>query len=350
MNWIRRQKKLLLTVVLPLLLSLGCLVGFISVSGTLDYVDAAEKWRGENENPFAYVSCFLPVNGKTDENSVWSFKNTVDAKLVEASIATPENGSLWKFAYCGTAMTEVYTERATADVNTVGIGGDFFFFHEYTLHDGSYISGDDLMKDMVVIDRDLAWKLFGATKVAGMEILINGGRYIIAGVIEPDDDFASRAAKTADGGLFMAFEKLAETTGAGIDCYEAVLPEPVSGFAANLVKENFPAKNAEVIEVSGRYGVGNMAEVLTSFGKRSMRTDGIVFPEWENAARLTEDYASVLLLLTLLFAVSPFAIGAFFLWKNGREFGGKTVTAVKEKTEKLIDDRNRRIYEKNRNQ
>ena len=116
----------------------------------------------------------------------------------------------------------------------MGIGGDFFFFHRFFLCDGNYISGSDLMKDKVVIDKELAWTLFGATDVAGMEILINGGRYIVAGVIESDGDFASKAAKINGGGLYMAFEKLSEMNGAKIDCYEAVIPSPVKNFAVSL--------------------------------------------------------------------------------------------------------------------
>lgn len=349
MNWIKRQKKLLL-IASSVLLSVLCLIGYFSVSGTLDYVDSAEKWKGESEIPYAYVSCFMPVNGKIDEGSVWNFKNTVDSKLVEASVEAPENGSLWNFSYCGTGTVEVLSERGTAKVNALGIGGDFFFFHEYALHDGSYISGNDLMKDMVVVDKELAWKLFGATKVAGMEILINGSRYIIAGVIEQNTDFASREAKIADGGLFMAYEKLEEMTGAGIDCYEAVIPDPVSGFAKKIANENFPAENFLTVEVSERYGIKNMAEITTSFGKRSMRTDGIIFPEWENAARLTEDYCAVLLLFAFVFGAGPAVFGAVMLIKYGKKYGRKAASAAKEKAEKLIDDHNRKIYEKNRNQ
>lgn len=346
MNWIKRQKKLLL-IASSVLLSVLCLIGYFSVSGTLDYVDSAEKWRGESETPYSYISCFMPVNGKIDENSVWNFKNTVDSKLIEASLSPSENGSLWNFSYCGTGTVEVFTERGTAKVNAVGTGGDFFFFHEYKLHDGSYISGNDLMKDKVVIDKELAWKLFGATKVAGMEILINESRYIIAGVIERETDFASREAETADGGLFMAYEKLEEITGVGIDCYEAVIPDPVSGFAKKIAEESFPAENFVAVEVTGRYGIENMADIILSFGKRSMRTDGVIFPEWENAARLTEDYSAVLLLFAFVFGAGPAVFGAVMLIKYGKKYGRKAVLSVKEKAEKLVDDHNRKIYEKN---
>ena len=36
-----------------------------------------------------------------------------------------------------------------------------------------------------------------------------------------------------------------------------------------------------------------------------MGLNGIIYPSWENAVRLTEDYAALLLVLTVLFALMP---------------------------------------------
>ena len=347
MDWIRQHKKLFILNLVLVFLSFLCFFGFQTVSKTLDYINSAERWTGKSEISYSHIACFMPVNYKIDENSVYSFKQTVDSKMVEASIESSENGNLWNFAYCGNGIVTVSTERGSAEVCAIGIGGDFFFFHQPVLYCGNYISGNDLMQDGVVLDKDLAWKLFGATDVAGMELLINGNRYYVAGVIEADDDFASSKAKTASGGLYMSYSKFFELTDEGIDCYEAVVPSPVSGFAENLFKESFPQKDCEIIEVNKRYGIKNMFGVITSFGTRSMRTDGIIFPEWENAARLTEDYCAVFRVFMLLFLVFPVIFGFIFFRRYGKIGLNKFWVFAKEKAEKIYDDHNRKIYERN---
>ena len=347
MEWVKKHKKPLILNAVLILLSVSCFIGFGIVSGVLNYTESNERWQGESETPCSYVSCFMPVNGKIDENTVWSFKQTVDSKMVEASLEAPENGNLWNFAYSGTGTVTASTERGSAEVLATGIGGDFFFFHQPVLRSGSYISGSDLMQDRVVLEKELAWKLFGATDVAGMEMLINGSRYLVAGVIEAEDDFASRKAKTGNGGLYMSYGKLNEISGAEIDCYEAVIPNPVKNFAFNIIKESFPAADCEKIEVNSRYGIKNMLNVIGSFGLRSMRTDGIIFPEWENAARLTEDYCAVLLLFGTVFAVVPVIFIILLCRKYGKEYGAKFWNRIKEKAEQIKDSRDRRIYERN---
>lgn len=347
MEWLKKHKFPVLLNAVLVLLSLVCVFGYVSVSNTLHHIDSAESWEGEGDAEYAYISCFMPVNKKIEESAVYSFEKTVDSKLLEASIDSSGEGKLWNFAYSGNGIVEISTGRGSAKVTATGIGGDFFFFHRPFLRDGNYISGNDLMKDCIVIDKNLAWKLFGAVEVSGMEVLIGGSRFIVSGVIEPEEDFASEKARISDGGLYMSYEKLAEISGAKIDCYEAVIPNPVSGFAKGIAVENFPAEGFETVEVDKRYKAGNIFDVIFSFGKRSMRTDGIIFPEWENAARLTEDYCAMFLAFGMVFAVTPAVFAVILIRKYGKIYGIKCFEIIKEKTEKIIDDHNRKIYERN---
>lgn len=346
-NWLKKHKAVFLLNFMLVLLAAVCLLGYFKISGLLRHMNSAEIWAGENDVFYSYVSCYMPVNGKTDENAIYSFRDTVDKKLLEASFKT-DDPNLWNFAYSGRGVVTAATRRGSTEVNATGIGGDFFFFHGQYISDGNYISGNDLMHDRVVLDKELAWKLFGATEVAGMELLINGEKYLIAGVIESDDDFASKAAKTSDGGLYMSYDKLNALTGAEIDCYEAVIPNPVKNFALNVVKEGFPEKDCEIIENSRRYGVENIIKVIFSFGKRSMRVDGIIFPEWENAARLTEDYCAMLLIGAVICGIVPIGFGFVLIYKNAKQYGGKLLAFSKEKAEILCDKCNNYLYERNK--
>ncbi len=162
------------------------------------------------------------------------------------------------------------------------------------------------MDDLVVLDEETAWKLFGGTDLTGMTMTINGEPFVVSGVIAREEDFATRKAYSGDSGIFLSYSalsRLQEDT--AISCYELVMPDPISGFAKNLVKENFPVGTGDIVENSSRYTLGHLWEVIRDFGSRSMRTNGVMYPYWENAARLTEDYAALLLVLAGLFAFYP---------------------------------------------
>ncbi len=345
-SWLYKHKAPLVLNAVLVILAGFCLMGLIGVKNTLAYTDAAKEWAGQSGEHFAYISCFLPVNRNVDENTVKSFENTLNAKLVEASMEAPEGGSLWCSAYSGTGNVTVATDRISTTVNAMGVGGEFFFFHRMYLRSGNYIAESDLMHDRVVIDKELAWKLFGAIEVDGMTLEINGKLFIVAGVVERDEDFASSISYPEDSGLYMAYDVFNELTGSEISCYEIVLPNPVSGFGKNIMTENFTATGVEIVEVSSRYKLGNIFNIISSFGKRSMRTDGIIYPSWENAARLTEDYCALLLVLIMVLMVVPVGFSFVLAYKYIKRGASKLSILAKEKAEVLYNKANDRLYER----
>lgn len=341
MNWLKTHKTKVLLCGIFLLLTGAALLFYFQMKTTLRESDVTARWTGDSETRFGYFSVFFPETAKGDENLVSSFESKLEKSLTEASLEPPPNGSLWKDAYSGAAMVTVSTDRGSATVKALGVGGDFFFFHPLLLHSGNYLSPRDLMHDRVVLDKELAWTLFGATDVAGMELSVNGKPFLVAGVVERETDFASRAAAEENTGLYLFYDALGSP---GIVSYEVVLPDPVTNFAKNLVTESFSENT--VVDVKNRYSVSALFLVLTSFGKRSMRTDNIIFPTWENAARLTEDYAALSLLLAFLFLLTPLGFGLILAVQNARKGVQKGTVFVKEKSRSLYEKANDRLYER----
>ena len=318
-----------------LLASAASLIGLGVVRRALVSVTAAERFRGGTDVRFAQIGCFLPVGqGKTEED-IFKFRQTLDSKLVEQSLEAPENGSLYLDAYCGMGtVTAVGNNGVSASVGAIGVGGDFFFFHPLVLRSGSYIQGGDLMDDLVVLDEETAWKLFGAVDLAGMPMTINGKDFVVSGVAAREDDFATKKAYGGDSGIFMSYSalsRLLEDT--DISCYELVMPDPISGFAQNLVKENFSVGSGDIVENSSRYALGHLWQVIRDFGNRSMRTNGVIYPYWENAVRLTEDYAALLTALAALFAFYP----ACFALVNLIRYTVKTYRFAKAKIPEKVE-------------
>jgi len=307
-----------------------CLFRISHWSHLLESQQAAGRWAGESGSTMAQLSCFLPVDGEIGESAVYSFRNTLDNRLTEAALTPPENGSLYIDGYSARGSVNVSGDRGSAQAAALGIGGDYFFFHPLRLLSGSYISGNDLMHDRVVLDEELAWRLFGSNNLAGMSVTIGEKPYYVAGVVRRESDPASAKAYTDGPGIFMAYDALTEAGDAKIDCYEIALPNPISGFALDQVRGAFPLGGGTILENSARYRFAGVWSILTRYGERSMQTTGILLPYWENAARYTEDRIALLYVLCALLALLPAALAVMLaaalirqIKKGARSLGAK---------------------------
>ena len=296
-----------------------CLLGH--VRGMLVTQSAAGVWRGGGEERFAQVSAFLPTTETKTLDDIRSFRATLENEFVQNSMEAPEGGSLYTDAYSGrTSLSVSGKSPGSVTVTAVGAGGNYFLFHPLTLLSGGYISDEDYMADRVVLDAQTAFNLFGSSDVAGMEVTINGKTFPIAGVVKSEDDFATAAALDAGAKassdptgvqsaskamIYMSYSALNAMTELPIDCYEIVLPDPVSGFAKKLMTEKFPIGSGAIVQNTGRFSASSLISVIGAFGKRTMTTNGVIYPYWENAARMAESYAALYLLLGTLLAIMP---------------------------------------------
>lgn len=300
-------KKLL--VVLNAVLLLACAassLGLQAVGSTFETVTAADRFRGGSDTRFAQLACFLPVGKGKSEEDIWSLREKLDAKFVEQSLTAPEGGSLYMDAYSARGKISVTTDHASAEVSGFGVGGDFFHFHPLRLRSGTYIAERDLMDDLVVLDEALAWRFFGGVELSGMTLYINGEPFVVAGVVAMEDDFAARRALTEEGTMFLSYSALARLDDSlSIDCYEIVMPDPISGYARGVMEELMGADGGTIVENSGRFSPGRLLDMILRFGERSMRTGAVVYPYWENALRIAEDHAALLAVLVVITAMCP---------------------------------------------
>ena len=100
------------------------------------------------------------------------------------------------------------------------------------------------------------------------------------------------------------------------------------------------------MDEGSRYGVSNLWSVVKDYGKRSMRTDGVIFPYWENAARLTEDYAALCMVLCFLFLAVPAGFGAVIACKYAKKGAALAWQKTEELSVKFYDSVNDKLYAK----
>ena len=310
-------------------LIITCIIGCGNISKTLLTQQAAETWKGQSEDRFSQVSVFFPVDAQGDKNSIQSFRSQIDKKIAEAITSVEDNkGSqkpssntspegedvenerqLWTDAYYTTGAVSAEGDRGAFQAQAVGVEGDFFLFHPYELLSGSYIYDTDIMKDRVVLDYDLAWKLFGSASLEGMTVKINNHPYYIAGVVRRETDEYSQKCFTGEPMVFMFHSALEQETGGeeglGVSGYEIVMADPITSFVKNFVTESL-GTGALVVENTTRYDFSSIFSIFKNFGTRSLKTDAVVCPYWENAARMSEVYIARLWVVAAILSVVPF--------------------------------------------
>ena len=294
---------------------------------------AASRW--DKEGNAAQVSCFFAENVVVDEFQILNFRQQFEQQLLEVLTQEETQGGsgkrLFVDAYSSMGTVTVTSEKGLLEnVSAVGIGGDFFLLHPMQLVSGQYFSGNDLMKDSVIVDEEAAWQLFGSNDIAGKSVMIGDVPHYIAGVVKrPSGKFAESAGlnKTV---VYLSHESLtAYGSGSGISNYEITAPNPVKHFVYTAVKEKLGVAENDmvVVENSSRYLPEALILVLLDFGTRSMQNTAVKFPYWENIGRGWEDVmALVLLLRFLLLLISVIIIIGYLIyrWRN-RKFTGKDI-------------------------
>lgn len=319
-------KQVLFSVIffLSLLLYLILTVWINKKTGSLIDQQAARRW--DEEGGSAQVSCFLAEGVEIDEFGIRSFEQQLEQSLLEVSSELrehqEENKRLFIDAYSSLGRITVVSEKGNLDASAVGVGGDFFLFHPLRLVSGSYFSGDDLMKDAIILDEEAAWQLFGSSDIAGKSVMIGGIPHYISGVVRRQEDRFAEGAGLSESVVYLSNESLlAYGQSGGISVYEVTAPNPVKGFVANCVREHLGVEERDMltIENSARYQPEALLPVILSFGTRSMQNYAVRLPYWENIARGWEDIAALALIFRCLFLLVPAVIFIVFLiikWRN----------------------------------
>lgn len=265
-----------------------------------------ERWS--HEGGAAQVSAFLRFDSLTSPDDLgyveYQLLESFSQESIEVTSANP-SARLIASCYSAGGSISVYSEYGKVDLSAIGVGGDFFLFHEEDLICGSYISADDWNQDYCILDESAAWKLFGSSDIAGQIIYVGNIPLIVKGVVKmPDSNIYKRAGLKNDF-CFITYDFLLENgTAEGVSTYEVVMPNPVPGYAISKLQKYINASNDAVVLVDNttRFGFINLLKNLKDIKYRAMDLSQVAYPYWENVARYELDRLSVLTLIYLIFA------------------------------------------------
>lgn len=308
------------------------------LSGSLADQRVCERWAA-GEMEYAQISVFCEESSAMDINDVFTERVNIDKKLVENSLVSEKEGArLWADAFSSTQeKISVSTEHGSADANLIVTGGDFFLFHPFDIISGYYYSDDSVMQDRIFIDDVLAWQIYGSSDVAGMPVSIDGKYYFISGVFRKSDNSDEEKVYGTSPRIFMSYEGyslLGEE--AEFTCYEACLPNQVTGQAKGIITDTLSITESDpvmsAVENSSRYSLESRFSIIKDFGMRSVVDRPVVYPFWENAARITEDKSALLLVIQIICLILPICTAVYLiakLYRNRKKLLKRFIDAIK---------------------
>lgn len=300
----RKQIKFLIISGISLLVGLIIVLVGLKLSKGMVAESMASRWGDEKD--FSQISVYLSELAEYDENSIMGLAYNTEKKLKDDSITAEANARLFIYAYSSIGKVNITSQTATLSAKAIGVGGDFFLFHPLDLITGSTFDSQNINNDLIVIDRETAYALFGSIDVVGMSVQINGRPYIVSGVVERDKGRLNKLAGNDESIVYLSFSSVSGE-GMHINMYETLMPNPISNYAKEAVNGfvGVDEKYYEIVENTGRFHFTKLLKKATEYGTRSMNSKGIVYPYWENMARGMEDYLTPLAVLGVILFVIP---------------------------------------------
>lgn len=352
-------KKILITALATAnVLSVGTGLILTAVGSSLAHSQSgnysADRW--DSKGGHTQLSCFFTEDSGFNTDTVPFIKQILTDKLQNAGVTAEKGQKLIPEAYSVNAgqMSIRCDITGYSEAMITAVGGDFFLFRNFRLLDGAYFTENDIMQDGAVIDRTLAWELYGSEDIAGMNIYINGVKFYISGVIDLPESKQEkktvgempRAYISYDGwklvsGNMFGYGDMGGNTGADLNkitCYECIVPNPVEDFAYNCLKDYFNNSykySSSLVDNTNRFTPSKLAKKYNKLSEYAIADKPIVYPYWENASRITEFRLSGIYFFRRLTYIIPFLTLLLLIvmaWRAGgrlrRKLTEKTVNAI----------------------
>lgn len=356
----RVKKRLLYAVIaglnaVSLTAALALTIAGSSIARTQSYNRAAQKWDRDGES--SQISCYFSDDAGFTTDGVYALRAHLNKTLQDAVSRpdgkTPEIPDAYSTPIGSDLITGDNTGQGEAELTAVG--GEFFLFRDFRLLSGAYFSDRDLMQDGAVIERSLAWTLYGSANVAGQNIYIGGVQFYIAAVIDdPTDKYQKRTINELPR-VYVSYkgaEQLpsvrysSQEQGYGgytggdapaqlrkVSCYECIMYDPVENFAYSTVnkylKDMYKGKY-KAVNNTKRFTSSAMVKAYKKRSDYAVRKDTITYPYWENASRIAEFKISPLYYIRRLCFVIPALTSVWLLWVLFRlaKKGGKALIST----------------------
>ena len=308
-----KNRKVRTALLVSTLFVLSCLIasGLLAIllretAASLPDQLAAQRWGGES----AQISLFFTAGKGYDASRIPAVERSVDEALMTASLEAADGARLWYHVYSTETSLHASAARGSASLAVTVFGGEYFYLHQMPLVSGSYLAPGGENAGYIFLDENAAWQLFGALNISGMSMTLGGEDFIVCGVGRIPSGTLYDEAYGEKPRAWVLYEAKAASSVREITAYEAVLPNPIEGFAAGILEEIFPAgEDTEFVENSARFSLSSLFTQLKDRSRLGVRSSAVTYPWWENIARVTEFRCATLLCIgTVLLACAALTV------------------------------------------
>lgn len=313
---------------------------------------AAQRW--DSEGGHTQLSCFFTEDSGFNTDTVPFVKQTLTDKLKNVGVVAENGQKLIPEAYSAEAgqMSIRCDITGRSEAMVTAVGGDFFMFHDFKLLDGAFFSDEDIMQDGAVIDRNLAWELYGSEDIAGMNIYINSVKFYISGVIQLPQTKQEKKTAGDFSRVYISYDGLALINGSKqdegenslkkINCYECIVPNPVENFAYNVLNTYLSAGysySSSIVNNTERFEPSKLAKKYKKLSDYAIADKPIIYPYWENASRITEFRLAGVYYFRRLTYIIPILTLLFLIvlgWRAGGRLRKKVTSKLGDSVTKVL--------------
>ncbi len=245
----------------------------------------AKSW---GDSDYAQVSCYTARDRAFSKDGIFQFEYRLNTEFKKSG---DSESALWTDCYYGKGSLTVTSGNDEITGTAYGVGNDFFAFHPLKLLSGAYLDSDSTNTDYIILDEEAAWRLFGSYNVAGLTVSIGETIYTVYGVVQQPDDRYTRAAGSDSYTFYVMYDTLAKyDENTAITGYEVMALNPVKHYVYNYVKEYYKDEAVmDIVENTDRYSFANSWKQLKTMVYRSVDSNEIQYPYWENVAKIYEN-------------------------------------------------------------
>lgn len=320
---VKLQTRIILAITVIFLLII-LIQGVILKTGAVSLPEQTEALRWSEKKDAAQETLFFSKSAAIGVQNIEQLRYNINKSLAQNSIVIEDESiRLYLDSYCAFGETQLSYNRKQANVNVIAVSGDFFEFHPQKVVYGSLFKSSDIMDDYCILDEETAWYLFGSSDIVGQTIMYQGIPITVMGVYSREESDLLTMAGIREMTVFLPYSLVNRKEGQwNIEVYEIVMPNSVKGFAKGILSQNLPVGEEQCIllENSNRFTYSHYIELWKNRKEFSMKTNDIVFPYWENIARVKEqklmEVAMIQLLLIAILGLMWFIILLRFLVRH----------------------------------
>ena len=323
------------------LLLLGIFEGIVFLmKENISFIRAGERWSADGD-PYAVITLYTEESGgvSLDQIGQWAF--SMDAALLESSVTPKEGARSWTYCAATENTLQVSGPKGSTAAQTMAVSGDFFVFHPMTFTYGSAFLNDTSNPMGVVLDRELAWKVFGAENIIGMTVEVSGQEFTVVGVVEKESNTGVYAYTYGERPrMYMSCAGYSKIAGnVNITMFETALPNAVSSFGRNIFDRvvRMNEETSVVLEASDRFSLRNRFNNMKSLDYSWIRENKIAFPYWENEAKVADFRCAVMMVFEVIFTAA--GVTSMLLSFILLRLSGYTFTDTLKNTWRKIEDK-----------